>query len=497
MDIKTVALGSIYTMISRLVILACGFAVTITLARHLGPDLFGVYSVILSLLVWVEQTVSMGIPSVYRKVISEDPASTPSVLAAVKRYSLPWCLGVTAIYCVLSPLVAWGMADWRLVVLLLVSSIDIPVFGLYATYMGVLNGRGRFFSQSLLAVVYAVSRTLVIAGAVVAGFGVVGALVGNGVGSLLGLLMALFLVRRMAESDSQQGLYGKPCGNLEVPGRMRSYGLPYLANYMIASVLIHMDIWLVKALTVDRETVDAVVGFYAVAYNLARIPFFLIGAVTFTVFPAVSKAAFQNLRAEAQEQITHSLRMVLVIVLPMVAVVLTTGERMIVFLFSEAYLPAATAFKILFGGVSLFSVFLFFVAVIAAENRVKASLSISLGLLPFAIGLHAVLIPAYGIEGAAAVTSVMALAGVTLAGAYVRRRFGTLLRVRDVTKLLLANGSVYLLSQYDGLYQYHLIAGYVLLAAVYLFLLVGLKVIDPKAIREAVASLGGPSRELP
>ena len=483
MDTKAVAVGSIWTMLSRVVTLLCGFAVTIALARTLGPVLFGLYSVVLSVLVWVEYTVSMGIPSVYRKIISEDLESMPAILRSIYRVSLPYCLIVTAIFSLLSPMIAAGMDDKRLVILLVVASLDIPFFGLYTTYLSLLNGRGKFLAQSLLVMFYSIARTVLIVAAALLGYGVFGALIANAAGSLCGMVLAYYLVQRFVRPDVA-ALGNAPLKDIRLRQRLTSYGIPYLTNFLIASILIHIDIWLVKAFTPDKETVNAVVGFYAIAYNLARIPFFLIGGISFTIFPAVSMATFQNRRLDAQKQIQQSLQLVMIVVLPMIAIILATAERIIEFLFSAAYLPAADTLKILFFGVSVFSVYLFFVTIIAAEDRQKISVLVSLLLLPIAIALHYFFIPEYGIEGAALATTAVSLLGAIITGLYVWHRFGALAQARNIARLLLANGGLYALSLWDGLYEMHLLIGFFVLSIVYGILLIVLRIVDFGLIRD-------------
>lgn len=466
MKTRDVALGSVYAMMSRAVLLVCGFVVQIVLARRLGPEWFGLYSLVLSILVWIEYLVTTGLPTVFQKVISENRRMIHPIVASLTKVTLPYTLVITVVFWALSPMIASGMNDSRLIGLLLVASVDIPFFGIYTTLVCSLNGYGRFLLNSSLAAFYSISRTVFIVAAVLVGFGVAGALVGNAVGSLCGLALAWFFTRRILASDpdvSNRSLSAVP--NLR--SRILTFGVPVLFYQLFTSVLIHMDIWLVKAFAADSASGDANLGYYAVAYNLARIPYFIVTGITFTLFPAVSKAVFESRREDAQNLVKQMLRMVLLLLLPLVGIVYATADDIIILLFSADYLPAADSLRILFAGIAAYCVFLFFVSVISAQDRPAHSALISLALIPVALVLHYFLIGAYGIEGAATATAIVSAIGAIVAGGYVWRRFGAIVDLPSLLKAASASIVVFALAQYEVIYSWHLLLGYTLLAAVY------------------------------
>jgi len=473
-----VEIGSIYAMFSRGVLVVCGFLVHIVLARRLGPELFGLYTLVLSILVWVESSVSVGISSVFRKIISENKSKIRPIFTTLKKLSVPFCLMITVIFALLSTLTANVMHDDRLIFLLIIASLDIPFFGMYSIYLGLLNGHGEFLLQSALASLYSVSRAIFIVAAVLFGFGVTGALVGNAIGSFCGLLLALHFAKKLVaiydpETDDSMRLI-----RLDIRSRLVTFGIPFLAYSLLTSVLIHMDIWFVKALTVNRTAADEVVGYYAVAYNFARVPYLLMTAIIVTIFPAISKAVFENRMLDARQLIKQLLRLALLILVPLIVVVYSTADSIITLLFSSAYLPATKSLQILFAGVSAFSIFLFFVSIIAADNKPHYGLVISFFLIPVAISLNYFLIKAYGIEGAAVATSAVSCIGLVASGMYVWRRFGAFIDTNTLVRILLASGCVFIASRYEMLYRFHLIVGYAALFLVYGVSLIVLKEID-------------------
>ena len=59
-------------MIGRMVLFAAGYFVAMLLARRLGPADYGLYGIILSVVLWIEAIGDFGIPEAATKLIPED-----------------------------------------------------------------------------------------------------------------------------------------------------------------------------------------------------------------------------------------------------------------------------------------------------------------------------------------------------------------------------------------------------------------------------------------
>jgi len=471
-----------------MILLISGFVLQVVLARKLGPELFGLYTLVISILLWAETSVTMGIPSVFQKIISETKDQIRLLIGAVGKYSVTYCVAVWLLFALFSPIIALLMQDARLVTLLLVASLDIPFFGLYATFICMLNGHGQFLYQSSIAAIYSIARAAVIVIAVLLGFGLVGALLGNAIGSAIGLIIGFLCVRKIS------GQYDEPTEEVrieayrKVRGRLITFGVPFVIYQLFKSVLIHMDIWFVKALSGDGDAAAITLGYYAIAYNLARIPYFMISGVTFTAFPAISRAFFENRISDVRDIIRQMFRLIFLVLLPLNALVFSRADEMIVLLFSETYQPAADTFRILFAGISLYTIFMFLVSIFAAENRPRTSLVYSVLLIPIGVILNMVLIPKYGIEGAAVATAGVSLIGVAIVLPALQRQIGGLIDIASLVKTGGLSIGIYFISQFDYLYEYHLIVGFVILGIVYLAGLFAVGEIDRKLVLSILQS---------
>ena len=71
--------GFIYLLVSQAVFIVCGFVTNFVLARYFGPELYGTYSVVLSLLTWVQLFVMSGVPFALQKYIAEQTEKAYSI----------------------------------------------------------------------------------------------------------------------------------------------------------------------------------------------------------------------------------------------------------------------------------------------------------------------------------------------------------------------------------------------------------------------------------
>jgi len=480
---KTAAIGSIYALSSRVIALAGGFIIHIFLARWWGPQGYGVYALIMSILLWVELSVLAGILSTYRKVVSEDQGMLASARYSLKTLFLPYCLLIMGVYFIASPIISHVLDDNRLLPLLLIAGIDIPLVALYHAHLSIMNGSREFLRENLSISVYALSKVLLIILFAFYSFGLEGALIGNFLASLSGLVVAFSFVRRLQSPERKTQIRClKP--------RIVSFGLPYLLYILTTMLLVHIDMWFVKFLLKD----DAMTGFYAVSYSLSRPLSFLLGGVTTVIFPSLSRSLSQDNIALSQKYIKQAVRVFVLTLLPLAVMICSTSDRLITLLFTSSYLPATNALKILAFGHSFFAIFLLLLNFIAAGNKPAHSFSISVTLVPLAIILNYFLINLYGIHGAALATTTISAIGVLGSGIYVWRRFGVLINFATLLRAFVAAGSLYFISSYIAAAGYYLIFEYLLLSLIYLLLLLGLREVDFQTVRETCYSLLKPSQ---
>ena len=75
-------------MVGRMVLFASGYLVTMILARRLGPAEYGIYGIILSVVLWIESIGNLGIAEAVTKLIPEDENRAPMMENTTKTLLL-------------------------------------------------------------------------------------------------------------------------------------------------------------------------------------------------------------------------------------------------------------------------------------------------------------------------------------------------------------------------------------------------------------------------
>ena len=136
--------GTLQIVIGRMILFACGYFVTMLLARKLGPADYGLYGIILSVVLWIAGIADLGIPEAATKLIPEDEKRAPFIEHTSQTFLLIVFLALFVVSWLAAPLferifsIPQGTQLFRLAI------IDLPFTGLYFSYQGILAGRQEF-----------------------------------------------------------------------------------------------------------------------------------------------------------------------------------------------------------------------------------------------------------------------------------------------------------------------------------------------------------------
>jgi O-antigen/teichoic acid export membrane protein len=157
---------------------------------------------------------------------------------------------------------------------LLVLSFFIPVA------YGVLQGMERFVALGLLMLAIAGSRIVIgVPWTLLAGGGAGGPLIGQAVGSLLGLIATAWLIREYVQ---RRGTGAATSGLRRIPDRRTlAAGGAFIAFALISN----LDVLLAKLLLAPRAA-----GLYAALATVEKIVIFLPGAIAVVMVPSAAKA---------------------------------------------------------------------------------------------------------------------------------------------------------------------------------------------------------------
>lgn len=350
--------GVIFIPMAKLWFLLAGLLMQLLLPRALGSAaLFGMWTLVLG---WVSVVNNVLIQATIQSV-AHFAAAGAQALQDAKRTALQVNLrlgsAVAVAFFLLAPLIASFEHDAELISHLRLSAGVIWAYSFYAVFVGAANGARQFHKQAGLDMTFSTLRTgLVLAAAMLfhATLPAVGAFV---LAAVLIMFLSMIVVGLPARGESPAGL-GK---------QMLSY-MGWLMLYMIAiNALMFLDGWWLKRLCTEaashsgqaaaeiKRSVDALVGVYAAAQTVARLPYQLILAVTFIIFPLLSTPALRADRARTRRYIETTLRYSLVVMVAMVAGLGVRPHATLRLLYPAEYSTGASALAILLAAYVCFS----------------------------------------------------------------------------------------------------------------------------------------------
>ena len=435
------------------------------MGRILGPADYGRYGLVVTLTTMVVVLIGHGVPTAMAKYLGEIYDTKLGLVPVIKRQTakIQFILigGITIIFFLLAPVIAWILGDPTLTNLFRLSTFVIPAFALASFYFYYFTGLHRFSTQAWLKTIRSVARLGFILGLAyylkTYGLALEGAIVGY--------IFAPFFVYLAANFfDPYKKI--RPEGTF--PWRKLLYYAWPMTLFLIAyEFLITIDLYLVKGILRN----DYLTGIYNGAITVGRIPYFLFYALTIIILPAVSKSTSSENHADTKKLISQSLRLMVMFLLPIAILMSVYSSQIIQIFYGKKFLDAAAPMSILMSGVTFLTIFYVMAFALNGAGRVKAPMLISFAGLATNIILSYFLIKKYALVGAAVATSATSFVAMILVLAYSYKFFGYLFRLSSFLKIVFASAVMYFASKFFAGGHYIFILRSVVLFAVYLFIL--------------------------
>lgn len=406
----SVARGALLGVLGQVWQLAAAFLLYSFLARQLGPELFGQWRVVLSVLGWFAIVLQSGVADMAIKTLAGSPPESRTWSRAAYVAQTLSILVVFGLLMVLADVIADLLGDPALGTLIRISALDVPTFGLFMIANAVALGHHRFGRQVAALAAFSTAKLAAIVVLVTLGFGVPGALIGSVAASATGFLVAFRL------SDA------RATGDAVMPYVRRLWiGAPaFVALNLVEGLGQSVDLWLVSAVIANATAV----GWYASAMVLADIPMFLFGGLTRITFPSVARALADNDLALASRYTMQTVRIGIIVTVLGVGLIAANGRLVLELLYSSAYVGAFIPLVILMTAAMGRVVREACTDVLMIRDERGRAITILVATVAVEIALIAVLGPRYGIAGAAAAASTAALLGGVWAAYSVRDLLG-------------------------------------------------------------------------
>jgi O-antigen/teichoic acid export membrane protein len=452
----TAAHGTVALVSSQAGYLFIGYFVVVLLAREFGPVLYGTYGVIMSVLVWMEQSGTHAVPSATAKLLAE----TTTEPAELERSGLTLNMALYGFFFVALWLAAPWLADWFGIAngtfLFRVASLDLPFFGAYTAYRAIHQGKNHFFRLGATQIIYAATKLAGILLIVQFGISLEAALFVNAAATVIGLLCLL-----PGTAPPWQGA----C--LEKIRPLLAVGIPIGFYHFLLSLRGWLLLWMLQIMSPDSE--KAAVGVFIAALNIAKLPSLALSQITTVILPSLSRALALNNANLAGRYIHQALRFGVILNLPICLVLAAQPEALMQLIYSRDFSGGGSVLCWLVVGEALRVIHAILGTILAAAGEARKTAVVTLlSFVPY-IAMLLVLISAWGSIGAAVSGAVIVALCVVVFGIMIWKQFGSLMNSRSAGNIGLAGCLMFLVfalvSQLDVLIILPYAAGLITYAA--------------------------------
>ena len=427
-------------------VVANGLLIVVLARSLLTPDEYGLLFLALSVLGVVTIFGTLGLPSSVARYITEyaekEPAQVPHVVTSSLGILLALSVVTGTLVSLGSPWIAELLNEPGLASLLALG-FGFVLFQALRTYLAkVFQGFNRVDYSALVNTLSAVGRVVFAVGFVLLGFGVVGALAGYVVGLFVAVAVGIGLLyynvyRTFDRAEQREdGLVR----------RIVEYSVPLTATRGAGVLDKRVDTILIGVLMNP-----AAVAFYTIGKQVSSVCIVPARALGFTISPMYGEQQATDQDRQAARLYEQSLEHVLLLYVPAVVGLVLVADPMVRHVFGAEYLGAVPVLQVL----SLY-------VLVSAINRItsdgldflgrardRAIVKSATAISNFVLNL--LLIPAFGVVGAAGATvvtySVYTLVNIYIISRELPLQFGQAVRTTigvGAVSLLMGAG-VYLL----------------------------------------------------
>lgn len=457
--------GAVVSVGAQAIVLLLGFITHPLIGQLLGREAYGIYSVVLSVQTIIGMVLTLGVPLAVSRFVARDEDHAQSILWQALKIQFILAVGLAVITAAASYPIAHLLGDTGLTSYLAVISVIILTQAIYPIFTQYFSGLHRFNRQAALTTTYAITKLVGSVGLLFI-FHIYGALLGFAVGGIIAGLLGFWWAKNAGGQQS------KP-----LPTRsFLSFAGIFVLILISLQVLISLDLLMVKALLKN----NAAVGDYSAASNLARISYLLLQGLVFILLPKMSALTKSGeSHTAAIHFIRTTLRYLIALIIPGIAIAASTSKSLLALFYGHQYLSAAPPLTILMVGLGSLAFYLLLVTIASGAGRAKASLMLTLILLILSSVLGFLLIPRFGLLGAAWQTTLTGLFGLGTMTVYIMSVFKISLPLKSTVNIMLASSLAILPTYFWKPPTLFLPLFYLALGVVYLFTLWLLHEITP------------------
>lgn len=414
--------GTAYLLAAQMFFFISAYAIHVVLARYLGPIEYGLFGVVLYASTIVHTFIASGMPMAVSRYISANPEKAEAVFRRGLQLQLCLAIPISLAFFIAAPWIAKLLGDDTLAPLFRIVAPITTFFGVFMLTTHYYNGKRQYGVQSLWLVLSYVLRAACTIGLAVIGYRVYGAVTGLVIA--IGISSFLILMAR------RSGERGEPFS----ASLIVHFAVPLFLASVGHAFLVDLDLMFVKKLA----TGAASAGHYTSAKAIAHVIPLAFYALSAALYPAVSSAYSSGDMTSLKGYIWKANRLLLQVILPMFIVVTLNSRGILRLIFGEEYVAAAPALPWLMLAFCMLAVFIIHKTIITGCGFPRISSAITLVLLPICVTSLVILIPAYGLIGAAIASALTFSIGMISSTVILFLKFKVGFNVTSTVRIFLA-----------------------------------------------------------
>ena len=366
---------------------ALGFAFVLLAARSVGPDTFGRYAIVASLLVFANFAADFGTSSAVVRLVSRRPDSSDSVLRGTSLASLGLgtvCGGAFLAFALIADYPHVTRVD------VAIGMLAVPAQSLLSSVQGAFDGHGALATRSWLAL----GQTAIIA----IGGGLALLVTDDVRSSVAALAAAPWIVLVVATGIARRrGYWSARLGfDRATVLHLIRLAAPFALAGAVVALSLRFDVLLLSLLRNRQETAT-----YELALRLiegvAIVGTAVAGSATFLLNRRIGGGDVEGARTAYR----HTAGLLYLVGFLVSAMVLALAEPLVLLLFGQPYRDVAMPLAVL--GAAQWIAFLIQLegALVNSRDDLARSSLVAAACLSTTLILDVVLVPIYGVAGAA------------------------------------------------------------------------------------------------
>ena len=381
------------TFVTRILSLLIGIGTSVIIARVLGPEGQGIYSlaILLPLMIVTFANLGIGRSTIYH--IGRNTNALQDLVGAILGSSfvisiVSMLIGLIVVLFFSNSILPGVQQIFLLLALLL---IPLQLFS-FQSLGGILLGIQKIKEYNLIAIIQSLSMLALVSFFLIKlNSGITGAIIANLLSLLFATSLAFFWVFRSNIHPSLRL-------NKNILSSLFSFG--YKAHLGNVFAFLHLRI---DQVMLNFFLNPMAVGFYVIPVNIVEKLWLLSQAVSMVLYPKVASMKDEEQRKRFTPIVARN---TLLITMLGAFVVFLVAKWLILLLYSEKYLPSVEPLQVLLIGIVAISIERIIANDIDARGKPMINTYITLVALVANITLNVIFIPKYGVIGAAWATSL-------------------------------------------------------------------------------------------